>query len=144
MQEMFEEPSSKNRHRTLGEASQRLQGWPSIPPACWNDFCCRMHWSSSFSLGVSPFIVPGAIWSFTPIATFICWIWPTIPSLTQRKCLDMALDANADYTVSEPCPATATNDETTASSWSQYLLYLLSNLFNEIHKKEYRIRRKMK
>lgn len=126
----FRKCSKSQARRIDAERSGRplwgLHGWLSIPPASWNDFCCRRHWSSSFSLGVSPFVVPGATGSFSPIAFFVITIWLTTPSLRQRKCLDMAFDASLEYTAAEPCPATASNDDTTARIWSQYLLYLLS------------------
>jgi len=68
-------------------------GWLSMIPAWWKAFCCLRHCSSFLSLGVSPFVVPGATASLSPITTFVAWIWLMIPSFKHRKCLDMAFDA---------------------------------------------------
>lgn len=100
-------------------------GWHSIMPICCNAFCCLRVWSRSLSRGVSPFVVPSATASFSPIAFCVTWIWPTIPSLRHLKCLDIAFNANLEYTFAAPAPATASKEDTTVLICSQYCLYLL-------------------
>lgn len=110
-----------------------LQGWLSIIPACCSAFCCLKHWSRSFSLGVSPLLLPDTTVSFSPSAFFTAFICLTTPSLRQRKCRDIVLDAKAVYTAADLSPATASKEATTTFICSQYLRYLLSTCNEKEH-----------
>ncbi|KAH0456214.1 hypothetical protein IEQ34_014121 [Dendrobium chrysotoxum] len=94
--------------------------------------CIPINWSISFSLGVSPLLIPrAAIGSLSAIAFLVACICSTIPSLKLRKCLDIAFDASARYTVAAPSPAADSNDEATAVICSQYFLYFPSTFCHE-------------